>query len=81
MIGIARALLAGEEVPHTGLQRRDPAGADAGDGADLDERGRDRLSEASYQPRPAHSPFFPRTGSFSKRPQKLKIKLLMERII
>ena len=36
-----RVIFSGEEVPHPGLERRDPAGADAGDGADLDQRGRD----------------------------------------
>ena len=28
----------GAKVPHPRLQRRDPAGADEGDGADLDQR-------------------------------------------
>ena len=36
-----RVFFAGEKVPHPGLERRDPPGADAGDGADLDQRGRD----------------------------------------
>ena len=58
-----RVIFTGEEVPHPGLERRDPAGADAGDGADLDQRGRDRLSQTS-QPCPAHSTLFPWTGRF-----------------
>ena len=40
-VGNARAFFAGEKVPHPGLERRDPSGADEGDGADLDQRRRD----------------------------------------
>ena len=66
MLKNARAFSPGEEVPHPGLERRDPARADAGDGADLDERGRDRFSETSNrQPCSAHPTLFPWTGRFS----------------
>ena len=60
-----KRVFSGEEVPHTGLERRDPAGADAGDGAHLNQRGRDRLSQTSHQPCSAHSPLFPWAGRFS----------------